>query len=252
MNNPADLQPVPTRRVFLKNSLAVTIGTTIGASALASCNAKSNKSEEAASTEAVEFTQTALSYDYKALEPDIDARTMEIHFTKHHAGYVRKLNGAIKEDGIKVGSIEELVKNISKYSTFVRNNGGGHLNHELFWANMIPGGSQPDGAIKKELISSFGSIEEFKAQFANAAKTRFGSGWAWLTADVNGKLSVGSTPNQDNPLMDTSEYKGIPLLGLDVWEHAYYLHYQNRRGDYINAFWNVVNWEAVNNRFLAV
>jgi Fe-Mn family superoxide dismutase len=196
------------------------------------------------------FELPKLDYAYDALEPHIDARTMEIHHSKHHNAYVTKLNGAVEGTDAANMSIEDICKNISKYSGAVRNNGGGHYNHSLFWQVMDPNkGGNPSGALADAINSAFGSFDAFKEQFANAAATRFGSGWAWLIKDASGKLQVTSTPNQDNPLMDIAEVQGTPLLGLDVWEHAYYLNYQNRRPDYIAAFWNVVNWDAVAARF---
>jgi len=196
------------------------------------------------------FELPKLSYDYNALEPYIDARTMEIHYTKHHGGYTSKLNAAINGTELENLSIEEILSNISKHSVGVRNNGGGFYNHKLFWDIMSPnGGGEPTGELSSAINKDFGSFNDFKAQFNNAAATRFGSGWAWLV-NQGGKLVVTSTPNQDNPLMDIAEVKGTPILGLDVWEHAYYLHYQNRRPDYIDAFWNVVNWDQVAKRFV--
>jgi Fe-Mn family superoxide dismutase len=196
------------------------------------------------------FTLPALPYSFNALEPHIDARTMEIHHGKHHNAYVTNLNNAIAgTDAEKLG-IEEICRNISKYPAAVRNNGGGHYNHSLFWQIMGPAGAgKPSGAVADAINSAFGTFDEFKAKFAAAGVGRFGSGWAWLVKESTGKLQIGSTPNQDNPLMDIAEIKGTPILGCDVWEHAYYLHYQNRRPDYINAWWNVVNWEEVNRRF---
>jgi Fe-Mn family superoxide dismutase len=192
------------------------------------------------------FKLPDLKYDYNALEPYIDAQTMEIHHTKHHGGYTTKLNAALEAENVSGKSIEEILQNISKYSTGVRNNGGGYFNHNLFWEIMSPnGGGNPTGDIGNAIAETFGSYDKFKDEFANAAATRFGSGWAWLVKD-NGKLKIGSTPNQDNPIMDISDFKGKPLLGLDVWEHAYYLKYQNRRPDYIDAFFNVINWDKVN------
>jgi Fe-Mn family superoxide dismutase len=199
------------------------------------------------------YTQQPLPYTYDALAPHIDARTMEIHYTKHAAAYASNLRDAAKEEGVETElPLENVLGSISKYSTKMRNNGGGHYNHELFWSILQPmGGAGPDGALLSAINSSFGSYEAFVAQFEAAAKTRFGSGWAWLLVDASGKLVVSSTPNQDNPLMDLAEVKGVPILGLDVWEHAYYLHYQNRRPDYVTAFWKVVNWSAVSARFAA-
>lgn len=195
------------------------------------------------------FTLPALPYAFDALEPHIDARTMEIHHGKHHNAYVTNLNNAIAGSDAEKLSIEEICKNISKYPAAVRNNGGGHYNHSLFWTIMGPKGSQPSGALADAINSAFTSFDEFKNKFGAAAAGRFGSGWAWLIKDASGKLQITSTPNQDNPLMDVAEVQGTPLLGLDVWEHAYYLNYQNRRPDYVSAWWNVVNWDEVAKRF---
>jgi Fe-Mn family superoxide dismutase len=195
------------------------------------------------------FELPALPYSFDALEPYIDKMTMEIHHDKHHAGYVNNLNKAVEGTDMAGKSLEELFKNISKHPVAVRNNGGGHWNHSLFWTIMKQnGGGEPSGALADAIKSSFGSFNDFKTQFSNAAATRFGSGWAWLVVQ-NGKLSVGSTPNQDNPLMDISDIKGTPILGLDVWEHAYYLKYQNRRPEYIEKWFNVINWAEVAKRF---
>jgi Fe-Mn family superoxide dismutase len=191
------------------------------------------------------FTLPNLPYAFNALEPHIDARTMEIHHGKHHNAYVTNLNNAIAGTDAEKLSIEDICKNISKYPAAVRNNGGGHYNHSLFWTILSPAGGSPSGALSDAINATFGSLDEFKTKFAAAGATRFGSGWAWLIVDGNGKLAITSTPNQDNPLMDVAEVKGTPILGLDVWEHAYYLNYQNRRPDYISAFWNVVNWSEV-------
>ena len=197
------------------------------------------------------FELPQLPYAYNALEPYIDARTMEIHYTKHHAGYVSKLNAAVEGTELEGKSFEELFASVSKYSPAVRNNGGGAYNHDLFWTIMGPNkGGEPSGELAEAINSAFGSFEKFKDEFANAAATRFGSGWAWLVVS-NGKLVVTSTPNQDNPLMDIAEVKGTPILGIDVWEHAYYLNYQNRRPDYISAFFNVINWDEVASRYNA-
>jgi Fe-Mn family superoxide dismutase len=195
------------------------------------------------------FELPKLPYDYDALEPYIDKQTMEIHHTKHHNAYVTNLNKAVDGTDMEGKSIEDLMKKISGYPTAVRNNGGGHYNHSLFWTLMKKGGNaMPSADIEKELNSSFGSFEEFKKKFSEAAATRFGSGWAWLVVS-NGKLAITSTPNQDNPLMDVAEVKGTPILGLDVWEHAYYLKYQNKRPEYVENWWNVVNWDEVAKRF---
>lgn len=198
------------------------------------------------------FELPALPYAFNALEPHIDARTMEIHHGKHHAAYVNNLNNAVNGTDLEGKSLEELFKNVSKLPAAVRNNGGGHYNHSLFWNIMGANkGGQPTGALADAINSAFGSFDKFKEQFNNAAATRFGSGWAWLVAS-DGKLVVASTPNQDNPLMDIADVKGFPVMGLDVWEHAYYLNYQNRRPDYISAWWNVVNWDEAAKRFASV
>lgn len=192
------------------------------------------------------FELPALPYAKNALEPHIDTQTMEIHHGKHHQAYVTNLNNAIAGTDAEKLSIEEICKNISKYPVAVRNNGGGHYNHSLFWSIMAPNaGGTPTGELAAAIDKAFGNFDEFKKQFATAAATRFGSGWAWLCVKTDKSLCVCSSPNQDNPLMDISECKGTPILGLDVWEHAYYLHYQNRRPDYVTAFWNVINWNKV-------
>lgn len=195
------------------------------------------------------FEIPKLNYAYDALEPNIDARTMEIHHTKHHAAYTNNLNNAIKDTDLANKSIEEILKNSSKHPMVVRNNSGGFYNHNLFWEIMSPkGGGQPTGDLLNAINRDFGSFDKFKELFNNAATTRFGSGWAWLVKQAD-KLVVTSTPNQDNPLMDVAEVKGTPIIGLDVWEHAYYLKYQNRRPEYIEAFWNVIDWDIVSKRF---
>ncbi len=193
------------------------------------------------------FELPKLSYSYNALEPNIDAMTMEIHYTKHHQAYTTNLNNALANTSDANSSIEDILKNISKLPIAIRNNGGGFYNHNLFWKLMSPtGGGNPTGDISDAITKYFGSFDKFKEQFSSAAATRFGSGWAWLVKNSQGELVVTSTPNQDNPLMDVADVKGKPILGIDVWEHAYYLKYQNRRVDYIAAFWNVINWEEVN------
>lgn len=198
------------------------------------------------------FKLPDLPYAYDALEPHFDARTMEIHHSKHHNGYTTNLNAAIEGSDDEGASIESLLENVSTRSTAVRNNGGGFYNHSLFWTVLSPnGGGKPSGALAEAIDKKFGSFEDFKEEFSSAAKTRFGSGWAWLIVDKRGDLGVSSTPNQDNPLMDVADVKGTPILGLDVWEHAYYLNYQNRRPDYVSAFWNIVNWDEVSKRYEA-
>jgi Fe-Mn family superoxide dismutase len=195
------------------------------------------------------FKLADLPYAYNGLEPYIDARTMEIHHSKHHAAYTNNLNNLVAGTDAENLSIEQILAEVSKYPAGVRNNGGGFYNHNLFWSFMSPhGGGNPSGELLKAIETGFGSFEAFREKFSTAAATRFGSGWAWLVK-TDGKLAVTSSPNQDNPLMDIAEVKGTPILALDVWEHAYYLNYQNRRPDYISAFWNVVNWAEVEKRF---
>jgi len=197
------------------------------------------------------FELPKLDYAYTALEPHIDAKTMEIHHSKHHQAYVTNLNNAIAGTDAEKMSIEDICKNISKFPMAVRNNGGGHYNHSLFWQIMAPNaGGMPTGDLAKAIETDLGGFDKFKADFTAAGATRFGSGWAWLCVK-EGKLCVCSTPNQDNPLMDIADCKGTPILGMDVWEHAYYLHYQNRRPDYMAAFFNVINWTKVSELYAA-
>jgi len=196
------------------------------------------------------FTLPKLSYDYNALEPYIDARTMEIHYSKHHAGYTANLNKAVEGTALEGKSIEQILAGVSAQSAAVRNNGGGFYNHGVYWSIMGPnGGGEPTGELLSAINGAFGSFADFKSKFSTAAATRFGSGWAWLVKQSDGSLVVSSTPNQDNPLMDLAEVKGNPVLGIDVWEHAYYLKYQNRRPDYVTAFWSVVNWDKVSDYY---
>lgn len=204
------------------------------------------------STTFAEFKQAALPYVSNALEPAIDQQTMEIHYGKHHKAYVDNLNAQIKNyPELDKVDLTKLQKQISKYNAAVRNNGGGHFNHDFFWSSLAPSNKtgQPSAALLKQINADFSSLDAFKQKFNEVATSRFGSGWAWLIVTPENKLAVTSTPNQDNPLMDIAETKGIPLLGLDVWEHAYYLKYQNRRADYTKAFWQVVNWNTVNQRY---
>jgi superoxide dismutase, Fe-Mn family len=241
-----------SRRRFLDQSVKTTAALSLtaiaGVDALAGC---SSAKVIGGAPLVTGFEQAPLSYAYAALEPVIDAQTMEIHYSKHASAYAKNAkDAAVAEKADMNKPIEEVLASISKYSTKMRNNAGGHYNHELFWKCMKPGGSEPvNEKLNKALIQSFGSIEAFKTQFSDAGKNRFGSGWAWLYADKDKQLKIGSTPNQDNPLMDISDIKGTPLLGLDVWEHAYYLKYQNRRADYITEWWKVVNWNYVEQRF---
>lgn len=200
------------------------------------------------------FNLPDLPYDFDALEPHIDKRTMTIHHDKHHAAYTNNLNAAIAGTDLEKKSIEDILKKVSGHGDAVRNNGGGYYNHNLFWKVMAPnagGEPNPNSKLGKAMAKTFGDFESFKAKFSTAAATRFGSGWAWLCVNKAGNLFISSTPNQDNPLMDVAEKKGTPILGLDVWEHAYYLKYQNKRPDYVAAFFNVINWDEVSKRYNA-
>ena len=197
------------------------------------------------------FELPALSYATDALEPHIDKLTMEIHHGKHHQAYVTNLNKALEGKPEATADIKDIIKNISKYPPAVRNNGGGHYNHSLFWTVLGPNkGGEPKGDLAKAINEAFGSFADFKTKIQDAGATRFGSGWAWLSVGADKKLVISSTPNQDNPLMDVAEVKGTPIFGVDVWEHAYYLNYQNRRPDYMTAFFNVINWNKVNELYL--
>ena len=198
------------------------------------------------------FELPKLKYSYDSLEPHIDSKTMEIHHGKHHAGYTNNLNNAISGSELENHSIEEILKNLNMENSALRNNAGGYYNHNLFWDILSPsGGGKPNGRLLESINNGFESFENFKEEFSKAAATRFGSGWAWLCVHENGTLKVCSTANQDNPLMPGLGFDGFPILGIDVWEHAYYLNYQNRRPDYINAFFNIINWEKVNEKYLA-
>ncbi|MEZ7874316.1 MAG: superoxide dismutase [Bacteroidales bacterium] len=190
-----------------------------------------------------------LPYAYDALEPFIDKMTMEIHHSKHHKAYYDNMMNAVKGTEMESKTIEEVFANMSKYPAAVRNNGGGYYNHNLYWEIMKVNGGKPSAKLETAIMKTFGSMDELKKQFTDAGKTRFGSGWAWLSVDKDGNLFVSSTPNQDNPLMDVADKKGTPILGMDVWEHAYYLKYQNKRPDYTEAFWSVINWEAVSKKY---
>ena len=235
----------PSRRTFLKQSIQSSI-------ALGAISAIPGSAMASQLIQTVTFSQTPLPYSFQALEPIIDATTMEIHYTKHASAYTKNLNDAalveFKGQNIK---LEDAFKTISTYSPKLRNNGGGHYNHELFWKAMqAPGGlGLQEGALKAAMMTSFNSMENFKTKLSEAAMTRFGSGWAWLYIDEKKVLQIGSTPNQDNPLMDVSPIKGTPILGLDVWEHAYYLKYQNRRAEYVSNWFNLINWKTAEERF---
>ena len=230
------------RRQFI-GTVGVVAAATPFLGTLASC------ASETKSFEGHKFPE--LPYAFDALEPYIDAQTMELHYTKHHKGYFNKFMAAAEGTDLLNTPMETIFAGISKQDVSIRNNGGGFYNHALFWENMTPDQGEIPAELKQAIENDFGTVDAFKEQFGKAAKTQFGSGWAWLIADTNGKLAVTSTPNQDNPLMDIVSTKGTPLLGLDVWEHAYYLHYQNKRADYVDNFWNIVNWEVVNNRLVS-
>jgi Fe-Mn family superoxide dismutase len=235
-----------TRRDFIEKTLKAAVVTTVGGSLLTS-PAKAARENRFAGN-ALQFSQITLPYSYAALEPYIDAQTMEIHYGKHHAAYVKNVNEAIAAEKISYGSEKEFFSNASKISAKAKNNGGGVWNHNFFWQVMKPAGGSPSGKVLERINASFGSLDKFKEQFTQAAMTRFGSGWAWLVSD-GGKLKIGSTANQDNPLMDSvKDIQGTPLLALDVWEHAYYLKYQNKRNEYVANWWNVINWEEVAKR----
>lgn len=233
------------RRRFIKNTaqagLLTAVGSQVSSSLLASPLLDPG------------FAQAPLAYAYNGLEPVIDAMTMEIHYSKHAAAYCKNLNEAVLAEKAGGIALEQLLQNVQQYSSKIRNNGGGHYNHELFWKCLQPAGkSAPlSGKLRDAIQTQFGGWEAFQQKFSDAAKTRFGSGWAWLVVRKDGKLEIGSTPNQDNPLMPVAELQGTPLLALDVWEHAYYLKYQNKRADYIAGFWQLVNWEFVAARYEA-
>jgi superoxide dismutase, Fe-Mn family len=231
-----------SRRKFVNQSLKATAFTVIGTQ-LASNSALA----EEAPLAALQFSQIALPYATNALEPGIDTLTMEIHYGKHHASYIKNVNDAIAAENISFSTEVDFFANTSKLSAKARNNGGGAWNHNFFWQVMKPGSVAPTGKVADAIHATFGSFDKFKEQFTQAAMTRFGSGWAWLVKDGN-TLKIGSTPNQDNPLMDISDLKGTPLLALDVWEHAYYLKYQNKRNEYVANWWSVVNWDEVAKR----
>lgn len=241
------------RRDFLKNTLKGTLAITIGTGSMSSfIEPYSSSGNAAASPYQTGVDQQPLPYAYNALEDVIDAATMEIHYTKHAATYSKNVKEAIAAEGVDAKkSIEDILAEVSKYTPKMRNNAGGHYNHEMFWQCMRPKqtDNKPTGKLLAAIEKNFTSFANFKTLLSTEGKNRFGSGWAWLYADKTKTLKVGSTPNQDNPLMDISELKGFPLLGLDVWEHAYYLKYQNRRPDYIENWWNVVNWDYVQQRF---
>lgn len=235
-----------SRRNFIESSLKSAVLATIGTPLV--IKSASAYTSEHTHTTALQFSQVKLPYAYNALEPNIDATTMEIHYSKHHAAYVKNVNEAIAAENISYASEKDFFANASKLSPKAKNNGGGVWNHNFFWEVMGPSaGGAPSGKIADAINGSFSSFDKFKEQFTSAAMGRFGSGWAWLVSD-GGKLKIGSTPNQDNPLMDNADLKGTPLLAIDVWEHAYYLKYQNKRNEYVANWWNVVNWNQVAKR----
>ena len=243
-----------SRRSFLKNTVKgatiITVSSAAASSLLTACSPTIKMAIPASF--ATGFNQQALPYAYDALENVIDAKTMEIHYSKHAAAYSKALNEAAIAEAVDITKpLENVLAKISTYSVKMRNNAGGHYNHEMFWKSMQPKkvDNKPSGSLALAIDSAYGSFTNFKMQFSDAAKTRFGSGWAWLYVDASNVLKIGSTPNQDNPLMDKVDIKGFPILGLDVWEHAYYLKYQNKRADYIENWWNVVNWGYIERRF---
>lgn len=240
------------KRTFIKATSALVVGAAVSPIAACKSEMKETASDASSSEDQTSkaFTLPDLPYSFDSLAPNIDAMTMEIHHDKHHAGYVRKFNAALDGSTHAGKELKEILSSINPEDTALRNNGGGHYNHSLFWSVMSPGGGGvPTGKIADAINASFESFDKFKEIFSQAGGTRFGSGWAWLIKGADDKLSVGSTPNQDNPLMSNiADIKGTPILGLDVWEHAYYLNYQNRRGDYISNFFNVINWDEVARR----
>jgi superoxide dismutase, Fe-Mn family len=229
------------RKQFILRTAQATAGTLIGGSLLARTLGGS------ASADPFAFAQVPLPYAPEALEPSIDKMTMEIHYGKHHAAYIKNVNEAIAAENITAADASDFFRQTSKLSAKARNNGGGAWNHNFFWESMSPAGGAPEGKLLDAINGAFGDVEKFRAAFTDAAMKRFGSGWAWLVVQ-DGKLAIGSTPNQDNPLMDIGDMRGTPLLALDVWEHAYYLKYQNKRNEYVANWWNVVNWKAVAQR----
>jgi superoxide dismutase, Fe-Mn family len=241
-----------TRRDFILKTVLAGVGVSLLGKKIATANPNGDPFDFNLDLNAP-YTLPALPYAYDALEPFIDMQTMQIHHTKHHQAYVTNMNKALETVKDAPGNLDDLLKSVSKYSPAIRNNGGGHWNHSFFWMLMKPAATAgaanaPSGKLAEAINSSFESFEKFKEQFANAGKDRFGSGWAWLVLQ-KGKLVIGSTANQDNPVMDVSELKGAPILALDVWEHAYYLKYQNKRADYIASWWNVVNWDKASELF---
>lgn len=243
-----------SRRSFIEKTGKAGLALGLSATVLPSAVMAGSRKTLTANNASTSYTQQPLPYKYNALNRSVDALTMEIHYTKHAASYAKNLAEATAAEGVNTTntSLESLLSNISKYSVKMRNNAGGHYNHELFWQVMTPNTNEkPDAALMNAIQKSFGSYEAFTTQFSESAKTRFGSGWAWLVLTDDKQLKIGSTANQDNPLMNISDLKGFPVLGLDVWEHAYYLRYQSKRPDYIANWWNIVNWKFVSERYKA-
>jgi Fe-Mn family superoxide dismutase len=238
------------KREFLKKSAILGAGALVAPAVASSCMNSSAAGGATASLVAIssegKFTQPALGYAFTALEPHIDAMTMEVHYGKHHAGYTKKFNAALEHADFHSTDIYNLFASVSTHGNGIRNNGGGYFNHNLYWKFMSPeGGGEPAGVLADAIAADFGSFAEFKELFTATAASHFGSGWGWLFLNADGKLQVSSLPNQDNPLMDVSPVQGTPLLNIDVWEHAYYLHYQNMRKSYVEAYWNVIDWRFV-------
>ncbi len=248
-------QPDVSRRKFISNSVLGSAGVALGIAGVSSfMQGCASPAKLLSSSLKTGFDQLPLPYNYSAVEDVIDAKTMEIHYSKHAAAYSKALKEAVAAEAAMATTVETVLGNVSKYSAKMRNNAGGHYNHEMFWKCMRPTSklNSPKSKLLEAIVKDFGSFENLKTQLSDAGAKRFGSGWAWMYLDNNKKLKVGSTPNQDNPLMDVAEIKGFPILGLDVWEHAYYLKYQNKRADYISNWWNLVNWDYVQQRYESV
>jgi Fe-Mn family superoxide dismutase len=254
-NKKSSMEKNTSRRAFITDSMKATLAVSAGMAAVSTILESCSSSKAVATSSATKFptgfTQEPLPYSYSALDKAIDGTTMEIHYSRHAAGYATNLRDAAQAENVDMSKpLENVLGTVSKYSTKMRNNAGGHYNHELFWKSMTPNSTEkPSGRLLTAVEQSFNSFDSFKTQFSDAGKNRFGSGWAWLFIDADKNLRIGSTPNQDNPLMDVSDIKGFPVLGLDVWEHAYYLRYQNKRPDYIANWWKVVNWQYVQSRY---
>jgi Fe-Mn family superoxide dismutase len=231
-----------------RNFIGITALGVLGACVPGNKSKTTTKPEDSGKAGKMIHTFPELPFAYNALEPYIDAQTVEIHYDKHHRGYFKKFTSAIKGTALEQMPMHKIFENISNYDDVIRNYGGGYYNHTLYWENLSPDGGKPSGKLLTKIVKYFDSVDNFKEQFYTTAKTLFGSGWAWLIINENKELKIVSSPNQDNPLMDIAEIKGVPLLTIDVWEHAYYLKYKNKRGDYINSFWDIVNWNKINER----